>query len=111
MTSDWKDLLGALKGSLPEGEETPRLDKNPGSAGHPKTKGKLHVAIERKGRAGKTATIIYGFGDNDEEPASVAAMLKRRLGVGGSARGGEILIQGDLRDKVVKLLSELGYKV
>lgn len=108
MPSDWKDILGALRQdpSLPEGEEQPVAEPE-----QPHLPGPLRVFTDRKGRKGKTATIVEGFGDNEEKAAEAAAMLRRRLGVGGSSRGGEILVQGDLADKVRMLLREQGYKV
>ena len=73
---------------------------------------KLQVIIERKGRGGKTATIVTGFtGMDDDEIAGLARRLKTRLGSGGSSRGGEILIQGERRREVVELLREEGFKV
>jgi translation initiation factor 1 len=72
--------------------------------------GKLRLDIERKGRAGKVATIISGFTLPPEEVERIAATLKSKLGTGGSARGGEILIQGDRRTDVISLLSTLGLK-
>lgn len=110
MATDWKDALNALKesGRVPEDNtpdpqndngDTTAIQKNP-----------LHVLIERKGRGGKTATIIEGFEGSDEELDTLARTLKQRLGTGGSARGGEILIQGDRKSDVVKLLKDLGYK-
>lgn len=79
----------------------------------PAKKPKLSIAFERKGRAGKSATIIHGFPEDfpDDEIAALAAMLKQKLATGGSARGGEILIQGDRRDDVKRLLQAEGFKV
>ena len=71
----------------------------------------LHVSVDRKGRKGKTATIVEGFSCEESELLDIAARLKTRLGTGGSARGGEILIQGECADKVKNLLTEMGYKV
>lgn len=72
---------------------------------------RLRLFYEKKGRAGKPATIIEGFDpDDDTEALSVARMLKQRIGCGGSARGGEILLQGDRREQATKLLRESGYK-
>ena len=106
---DWKDMLAQMRDDLPAGE--------PESVGEAqdvpeetRKKEKLSIAMERKGRGGKTATIIYGFAGDDEEVAEVAARLKQRLGVGGSSRGGEILLQGDVREKVRQMLKEMGYK-
>lgn len=73
-------------------------------------KDKLQVVMERKGRGGKTATIIAGFTCSDAEVAEIARELKSRLGAGGSVRGGEILIQGDRRAEVVTLLRQKGFK-
>lgn len=93
---------------LPAGEEveTPVNDE-PVPGAHPA----LLVSMERKGRGGKTATIISGFTMDDGEVAEIASRLKSRLGTGGSARGGEILIQGDRREDVAAWLRGQGYKV
>ncbi len=72
---------------------------------------KLDIVLDKKGRRGKQATIIAGFDtDDDTEALAVAARLKQSLGTGGSARGGEILIQGDRRKDVASLLNGMGYK-
>ena len=110
---DWKDALGSLlqEGNLPEGEpDAPETEAMPADS---KTvqKSPVHVLIEKKGRAGKTATIVEGFDCPDETLQEVARQLKRRLGVGGSARGREILIQGNLPAKVKEALTDMGYKV
>ena len=114
MAQDWKELLGQLRQDpdLPPGEEPQshgqeQTDPNP-AKNHSDP---LKVILDRKGRKGKTATIVEGFICSDAEVAEVAAMLKKKLGVGGSSRGGEILIQGDLADKVRRILMESGYKV
>lgn len=102
---DWKDMLSGLKADLPEGEET--VVSEP-AAPAPK-KERLRVEKSVKGRGGKTATIISGFAGSDAELKPVLRSLQSALGVGGSARGGEILIQGDLRDKIVQILRKMGY--
>lgn len=66
---------------------------------------------ERKGRGGKEATIIAGFEVDDSELADIASTIKKRLGAGGSARDGEILVQGDRREALRQLLPKLGFKV
>jgi len=106
---DWKEMLGRLKEdpSLPAGEDLP-VEETPQATAVLDT---LRVIIDRKGRKGKVATIIEGFTVHDDEVAEVAAMLKKKLGVGGSARGGEILIQGDFAARVRELLTAQGYKV
>lgn len=112
---DWKDTLGSLlaSGSLPEGEsEETSTSPEPEAATTAAKKPVLNVVFERKGRGGKSATIIEGFGDmEDSEIAGLAARLKGKLGIGGSARGGEILLQGDQRTPRLKeLLAAEGYK-
>ncbi len=105
MTADWKDILGTL-GDLPEGSE-PSPEQTSASS-----KRAVTLFYERKGRAGKPATILADFaGVTDDEIADLASELKRSLGTGGSARGGEILIQGDRRDDLRRLLKARGFKV
>lgn len=70
---------------------------------------RLAVRLERKGRAGKVATIISGFTLPPDRVADIASQLKSRLGAGGSARGSEILIQGDRRADLPRLLRDLGF--
>lgn len=112
MTMDWKDMLSQLKADLPEGEEQVGNTKEqvqPAPSDSKKTE-TIHVLIEKKGRKGKTATIAEGFECSDEELQELASSLKRKLGVGGSARGGEILIQGECKERLIALLHEDGYK-
>lgn len=107
---DWKDLLA----SKIESGELQREDSTPSSEPVEKARPTLHVEIDRKGRKGKSATIIYGFdpdGGDDKEVEELARKLKQRLATGGSARGGEILIQGERLPEVKKVLLDMGYKV
>ena len=68
----------------------------------------LKVCID-KHRAGKIAVIIKNFTGTSEDLKALSKMLKTKCGVGGSAKNGEIIIQGDVRDKVMKILQEEGY--
>lgn len=110
MNLDWKDALGALKdsGLIPQ-DNTPDIHGENASVDKVK-KDVLRVIIDRKGRKGKTATIIEGFTGPDSQLEELAKTLKQRLGTGGSARGGEILIQGDRKADVISILNSLGYK-
>lgn len=112
---DWKDALASLSG-LPEGDDSLTLRSENQTTGQsdnqtPKQKSALHVLIEKKGRGGKTATIIEGFEIPDEEIEEIARTLRKKLGTGGSSRGSEILIQGDRKTDVIRLLKELGFNV
>ncbi len=105
---NWQEKLEQFRRDnpdLPEGEEL-QAPANDATAQQPR----LDISMERKGRAGKTATLITGWVLSDDQIAQVASALQKRLGTGGSARGGDILIQGDRRADVHKLLTEMGYK-
>lgn len=102
---DWRDKLSAIKTDLPEGEEIPVVqEQKPG-----KQKDPLRVEMDK--RNGKPATLISEFQGTDDELKELAKILKVKCSSGGSSRDGEILIQGDFREKIAGLLSELGYKV
>lgn len=109
---NWQDQLKAFLNAnpdLPEGEE-PAAEPVDTDAETHGSQGRLDVRMERKGRAGKTATIISGWTVDDDALQSIASRIKQRLGCGGSASEGEIMLQGDRRDQAVSLLQSLGYK-
>ena len=106
--NDWKSRLGVVFSTNPDFKyETPEEETvetpDPG-------KQNLRVGIDRRNRSGKQVTLITGFRGSEDDLASLGRKLKTRCGVGGSAKDGEIVLQGDLRDKVVAILSEMGYK-
>ena len=113
-TTDWKDVLGkAFDLPVPEESDIQAAEQQPatrGDAVEQQGKNRLDIVLERKGRGGKQATIVTGFACDDESLKQVASRLKRALGVGGSARGGEILIQGDFRQRVLDELVAMGFK-
>ena len=105
--NDWKSRLGVVFSTNPdfqyntaEEEETETLEPS---------RQKLLVKIDRKGRAGKQVTLVTGFVGREDDLKELGKMLKVKCGVGGSAKDGEIVIQGDFRDRVTELLKEAGY--
>lgn len=112
MTGDWKDMLGALASQMPYApEETPgnTVPETETAERKPNGGATLRVLLDKKGRKGKMATIIEGFEMTDEEVDEIASLLKKKIGTGGSSRGGEILLQGDWRDKACQLLKEMKF--
>ena len=70
----------------------------------------LRVLIDRKNRGGKEATLVTGFIGTDADLQALGKLLKSKCGVGGSAKDGEIIVQGNHADKVLQLLLQQGYK-
>ena len=106
--NDWKQRLGIVYSTAsdfnyetePEEEERETLAPE---------KQKLIVSIDRRNRGGKQVTLISGFVGKEADLAALGTSLKTKFGVGGKAADGEILIQGDFRDKAVAVLKEMGY--
>lgn len=70
----------------------------------------LKIQLDKKARAGKQVTLVSGFVGSNEDLETLSKKLKNLCGCGGSAKDGEILIQGDFRDKILLFLSNAGYK-
>ncbi len=109
MENDWKKRLGMVYSTNPEFQfESEQQDDHKTL---PPNQQRLYVRLDRKNRKGKSVTLIEGFQGTEEELKSLAKELKSKCGVGGSAKDGEILIQGDFRDRILTLLEEKGFKV
>lgn len=106
--NDWKSRLGMVYSTNPDFEYT--SDEDAGCETLDPAKQNLRVWIDRKQRGGKVATLVCGFVGSDDDLKELARMLKSKCGVGGAAKDGEIIIQGEHRDKVVDLLIKAGYK-
>ncbi len=105
--NDWKSRLGTVYSTNPDFKYT--TCEQPEAELLPPARQQLRVWLDRRQRAGKTATLVRGFVGPEEALQELARMLKTRCGVGGAAKEGEIIIQGDHRDRVVELLVKAGY--
>ncbi|MDR3250572.1 MAG: translation initiation factor [Tannerella sp.] len=107
--NDWKERLGTVYSTNPDfkyetGGETEATTL-------PTAKQSLRIALDKRNRGGKTVTLITGFRGTDGDLAALAKLLKVKCGVGGAAKDGEIIVQGDVKQKVAAILSKEGYKV
>ncbi len=106
--SDWKERLGMVYSTNPDFEYTTAQEEQIPTL--PPQQQDLRVWVDRKHRGGKTVTLVKGFVGTDDDLADLGRMLKSKCGVGGTAKDGEIIIQGDHRDRIMELLSKAGYK-
>ena len=107
--NDWKKRLGVVFSTNPDfsyEEETVEEQQT-----LEPSRQNLIVSIDRKGRAGKQVTLVTGFVGTSDDLADLGRVLKVKCGVGGSAKDGEITVQGDFRERIVTLLKDMGYKV
>lgn len=106
-SNDWKDRLGVMYSTNPdfsynvgdESEEDTLL----------KAKQLLRISLDKRNRGGKAVTLVTGFRGTTADLEALGKMLKVKCGVGGSAKDGEIIVQGDLRPKVLEILQKEGY--
>jgi len=107
--NDWKSRLGVVYSTNSDfGYESPEEEQEPATPSSAKQN--LIVAIDRRQRAGKQVTLIRGFKGKEQDLEELAKTLRTKCGTGGSVKDGEILVQGDHRDKVVNILLSLGHK-
>ena len=105
--NDWKARLGVVYSTNPDFRY--ETDDDTEAETLPPGKQRLLVTIDRRNRGGKQVTLVTGFVGTTDDLKELGKTLKTRCGVGGSAKDGEITVQGDFRDKVVALLKEMGY--
>lgn len=106
--NDWKDRLNIVYSTNPDfkyddgGEEEVETLQP--------ARQQLRIQLDKRNRNGKSVTLITGFVGTEDDLKELGKMLKTKCGVGGSSKDGEILIQGDFRQKVCDLLLQAGYK-
>ena len=104
---------GLVWSSDPEASQ--REETSPGAAAGrqelPPAKQTARLARSRRGRAGQTVTIVEGLTLDPEGYRELARVLRQRCGAGGTVKDGVIEVQGDIRERVAQVLTELGYRV
>lgn len=109
MENDWKKRLGMVYSTNPDFQYEAE-DQDEAETLAPQQQ-LLYVSLDKKNRKGKKVTLVEGFKGTLDDLKSLAKELKSSCGVGGSVGDNQILIQGDFRDRVLKLLQEKGFKV
>jgi translation initiation factor 1 len=107
--NNWKDRLNVVYSTNPDYQF--QHDENTAHETLPANKQNLIVAIERKNRGGKTVTLVKGFIGSEDDLAELGKKIKTKCGVGGTAKEGEIIIQGEFKMRIADLLKEWGYRV
>ena len=103
-----KHAVGVVYSTNPDFQY--QYDDEPEAETLPPSQQRLRVRIERNHRGGKVVTLVTGFVGSDDDLQELGRKLKSKCGVGGSAKDGEIIIQGDNLEKVKQFLVQMGYK-
>ncbi|HTN68182.1 MAG TPA: translation initiation factor [Dysgonamonadaceae bacterium] len=106
--NDWKKNLNIVYSTDPDYDY--EKDEPQEEETLSKEKQLLRIQLDTKQRRGKAVTLVTGFVGNSEDLNDLGKLLRVKCGVGGSAKDGEIIVQGDMRDKVLTILQKEGYK-
>lgn len=107
--TDWRAALTQI--AEKEGMELGKTEEAPVEEKAVFQKQNFTIKVEKRGAGQKKATIIYGYNGSDDDLTEFGAQLRKKMSTGGSARGGEILLQGDVAQQAAKVLEEMGHKV
>jgi len=105
--NDWRDRLGVMYSTNPDFQYNTEGEEEEETL--PKEKQLLRISLDKRNRGGKMVTLITGFRGTADDLTELGKFLKVKCGVGGSAKEGEIIVQGDLRQKVLDILQKEGY--
>ena len=107
-SNDWKDRLGVMYSTNPDFNII--QENQPKKKTLPKEKQQLRIALDKRNRGGKAVTLVTGFRGTTSDLEALGKFLKVKCGVGGSAKDGEIIIQGEVKEKVIAILRAAGYR-
>ena len=107
MANDWKERLGVVFSTNPDFQY--ETDKESEEITLAPERQNLKIWLDRL-KGGRVATVVRGFVGSADDLAELGKELKKSCGVGGTAKDGEIIIQGDHRDRVVEHLTNSGYR-
>ncbi|MCI1648276.1 MAG: translation initiation factor [Bacteroides sp.] len=105
--NDWKDRLNVVYSTSKEFDYEVEGDEEQTTL--PSNQQRLKVQLDRKNRGGKVVTLITGFVGTENDLKELGRLLKSKCGVGGSSKDGEIIVQGDFKQKILELLRKEGY--
>ena len=106
--NDWKKKLNIVYSTNPDFEY--ETDEVLEEETLPKDKQSLRIQLDTKQRRGKAVTLVTGFIGSNDDLNELGKLLRVKCGVGGSAKDGEIIVQGDMRNRVLEILKQEGYK-
>ncbi len=106
-SNDWKERLNVVYSTNPDYRYETDDDEDAETA--EPAKQNLRVQLDKKNRGGKVVTLVTGFIGTEDDLKELGKLLKTKCGVGGSAKDGEIIVQGDFKQKVLELLKKEGY--
>lgn len=106
--NDWKERLNMVYSTNPDFHY--ELSQKEEAETLPPSQQQLRISLDKRNRNGKSVTLVTGFVGKEADLKELTKMLKSKCGVGGSCKEGEILIQGDFRNKVLEILQASGYR-
>ncbi|HBG58084.1 translation initiation factor [Proteiniphilum sp. UBA1028] len=105
--NDWKKRLNIVYSTNPDYHYNKENEEVTETL--PKEKQSLRISLDKRNRKGKAVTLVTGFTGKEDDLQELGKLLKTKCGVGGSTKEGEIIIQGDHREKVLGILQKEGY--
>lgn len=105
--NDWKDRLNVVYSTNPDFSYETEEEEQQETL--PPAKQRLRVTLDRKNRGGKVVTLVTGYVGDEESLKELGRLLKSKCGVGGAVKDGEVIVQGDFRERVIDILKQEGF--